>query len=264
MFGKAVKWGWISTNPFGDVERAELIVRDWHYLKPDEYKRLLDAAPSLRWQACYALAYTAGLRFSELFNLAWSDIDFEVGEVRIRVKAGTAKMPPFKPKTRQSIRSIPVIKHTLAILAGLYNEVPEQVPYVLLSKRQYRTAIEKWNKYREEKRVWDPQDIVNNVPRELNRHLEKAGLRPDEGKTLTLHTLRKCAGKNWADHIPNPKVTQMLMGHASLATTMKYYNRVSKADRKVAADVVEALFAKSDAQLTPATNLKPNRQKERI
>jgi hypothetical protein len=95
-------------------------------------------------------------------------------------------MPPFKPKTKQSIRSIPLTKHTLAILAALYNEVPEQVPYVLLSKRQYRTAIEKWTKYRKQKRAWDPQDIVNNVPRELNRHLKKARIRPDGGKTPSI------------------------------------------------------------------------------
>ena len=86
-------------------------------------------------------------------------------------------------------------------------------------------------------------------------HLRKTGIKPYEDKTLTIHTLRKCAGKNWADHIPNPKITQMLMGHASLSTTMKYYSRISRDDKKKAASVVDALFAKSEAQLTPTTDL---------
>jgi hypothetical protein len=41
------------------------------------------------------------------------------------------------------------------------------------------------------------------------------------------------------------------MGHASLNTTMKFYNQVSSDDRKKAADAVDALFSQSDAQLTP-------------
>lgn len=251
MFRKAVSWGWITNSPFDGVDRPSLALRDWQYLGISEYKAMFDAAPSLRWKAFYALAYTAGLRFGELFNLTWADIDFEECEVRIRNREESEIMPPFTVKTDQAIRTVPLAEHAVDILLKLHEEVPEGVPYVLLSKRQHENAVARWHRCSMKADKWDCQRIVNNVPRELDRHVQKAGIRRDEGKTLTVHTLRKCAGKNWADHIPNPKVTQMLMGHASLSTTMEFYNRVSLDDRKKAASAVDALLAKSDAQLTP-------------
>ena len=252
MFNKAVKWDWIVKNPFEDVERPNLILRDWYYVTPNEYQRLLEAAPSIRWKACYALAYTAGLRFSELFNLTWDDVDLHAGEVRIRNRKGTPELPPFTVKTRKAVRTIPLSNHTCEILASLTHRVAVlRVPFVLPSKRQFEGVIVKWKQCQSEKKVWDIENIVNNVPREFNRHLRKAGIKSDEGKTLTLHTLRKCAGKNWADNIDNPRTVQDLMGHASLQTTMQFYNQVSKSDRKKAADVVDGLLKKSDAGLTP-------------
>ncbi len=252
LFNKAVKWDWIAKNPFEGVERPELILRDWHYVTPREYQRLLDAAPSPRWQAVYALAYTAGLRFSELFNLTWNDVDIEVGEVRIRNRKGTDDTPPFTVKTKKSVRTIPLPNHTIDIVKRLRRKVAlQKVPFVLLSKRQYEGVLAKWERYQRERKVWDVESIVNNVPRELNRHLRKAKIDAGEDKTLTLHTLRKCAGKNWADNMDNPKTVQELMGHASLQTTMQFYNRVSRSDRKKAAEVVDGLLKKSDAGETP-------------
>jgi integrase len=111
--------------------------------------------------------------------------------------------------------------------------------------------------------------MVNNVGREFKRHLKWAGIKPVG--TLSIHTLRKCCGKNGADHLP-PNVTKELMGHSNIATTMKYYNQVDKDQRKKAAAVVETLVSEanteqnqadvkvdrqkqSDAKMTPETNL---------
>lgn len=61
IFGYAVTWQLLHTNPFQDVKAPKLVTIRWHYLKADEYLRLLEVAPSLRLKACYALAYIAGL-----------------------------------------------------------------------------------------------------------------------------------------------------------------------------------------------------------
>jgi hypothetical protein len=55
----------------------------------------------------------------------------------------------------------------------------DESPYVCLDEQQYQTAVEKYNKYAEQKRAWQNQDIINNVGREFNRHLRKAGIKPD-------------------------------------------------------------------------------------
>lgn len=98
MFQTGVTWELIAKNPFKAVSTPKLATKRWHYLKPDEYRRLLEVAPSLRWKALYALAYTASLRFGELFSLTWSDIDFETGGVRIENRPVTSTMPPFYVK----------------------------------------------------------------------------------------------------------------------------------------------------------------------
>ena len=100
---------------------------------PTEYRNLLEAAPSLRWKACYALAYTAGLRSGEMFSLTWKDIDFEHSEITIANRPATETLPPFFVKDFES-RRIPLSRHTLDLLTALQAKATEGVPYVLLNE----------------------------------------------------------------------------------------------------------------------------------
>jgi integrase len=112
--------------------------------------------------------------------------------------------------------------------------------------------------------------MANNVLREFKRHLKWAGIKPNG--SLAIHTLRKCCGQNWADRIPNPNVVKELMGHSSLATTMKFYNQVSAEHRAEAAALIDDLLTstsnvettdheKTDARLTPRGNLRQHQDK---
>jgi integrase len=253
MFNKAVKWGWITGNPFDDVEAPKgLSIRAWHYLTPAEYHKLLDASPSLKWQALYALAYTAGLRKGELFNLRWADIDFQKHELTVQNHAATKETPLFRAKNGKP-RTIPLPTSTVEIIHQLQLQARLRTPYILLTERQYLNVVDRWQKYREQKRPWKNDYMENNTLANFKRHVKAAGIEPNG--VLCLHTLRKCAGKNWADNIKNPKTVQTLMGHASLSTTMEFYNQVSKDDKQKAADAIDGLLAKTDAKVTPAANL---------
>ncbi|MHC4337578.1 MAG: tyrosine-type recombinase/integrase, partial [Planctomycetota bacterium] len=243
-----------AKNPFDDVESPKnLSVRPWHYLTPNEYMRLLDAAPWLQWKALYALAYTAGLRFGELFNLRWADIDFNKGELTVQNHAATAELPAFRAKNGKP-RTIPLPQQTIEALHQLQRQNRLRgIPYVLLTERQYKGVVERWKTYRQQGRRWQNRYMANNTLANFKRHLKAADIEPNG--VLCLHTLRKCAGKNWADHIKNPKIVQELMGHASLNTTMEFYNQVSNEDKQKAADAIGDLLGKSDAKVTPATNI---------
>jgi len=122
---------------------------------------------------------------------------------------------------------------------------------ILLSEQRYRKVLENWRKYQKEGRIWENRDMVHNVGRELRRHLRKAGIKPTG--SFSLHTLRKCAGKNRADALP-PHVTKELMGHSSIATTMKYYSQVDDSQRTRAAAVVDGLISKAGEKVTPKTD----------
>jgi len=260
IFQGAVTWELLHKNPFRGVKAPKLTMSRWHYVKPAEYRRLLDAAPSMWWKACYALAYTGGLRFGELFSLTWVDIDFEIGEVKIEKRPATSKMPPFDVKDYES-RRIPLPKHMLDILTELQSLAPEQIPYALLDEQQYDTAVRKWLRYQSVGRPWRNQDMVNNVPREFRRHLKWAEIKPNG--TLSLHTLRKSCIQNWANELPI-NVTKELAGHSSITTTQKYYLQVDEYHRAKAALVIDSLLAKTepkgeksettDARMTPRVN----------
>jgi integrase len=70
---------------------------------------------------------------------------------------------------------------------------------------------------------------------------------------LSIHTLRKCAGKNWADVLP-PHVVKELMGHSSIATTMKFYSQVDESQRTRAAAVVDGLISKAESKVTSGSD----------
>jgi len=261
MFKTAVSWGLLVRNPFKDVTTPRLVTRRWHYLKPAEYRKLLKVAPNLRWKAIYALVFTTGLRFGELFNLTWKDIDFDTGEVRVENRSSTETMPPFYVKDYEA-RRIPLPKHTLDILTQLQAEAPEKIPYAVLSEKQHKTMTAKWQERQRQKQDWKNQDMVNNVGREFKRHIKWAGIKPTG--TLSIHTLRKSCIQNWANELPI-NVTKELAGHSSIVTTQKYYLQVDEYHRVKAAAVIDALIESgeeeekiemTDARLTPSTDFR--------
>jgi integrase len=54
---------------------------------------------------------------------------------------------------------------------------------------------------------------------------KRAGIKP-VGE-LTVPTIRKCAGQNWADYMPI-NVVKEWMGHSDISTTQEFYNQVDK------------------------------------
>jgi integrase len=252
MFGAAVSWGLIPTNPFKTQKPPKCVPRAWHYLKPPEYKALLEAAPSLVWRALYALAYTGGLRLGELVNLVWAELDFEKGYVAIRNHKGTDRMPPFYVKDYEE-RTIPLPADTLQILQRLRQDNPTvfKVPYIVMTERRFENIVAKWQLFREQRRPWTNKDMSNNVLTNFKRHVRKAGIEPNG--QLAIHTLRKSCIQTWADHLP-PNVTKELAGHSSLETTMAYYSQVDDYHRVKAAQIMDAwLHGKKKASRTGLT-----------
>ena len=91
---------WITYRPKLEhpLKSKKIVLQRWHHITADEYHRLLEAAPDLRWKAYYALAYTSAGRTGELFSLMWSDIDFDSHKMLIQERAATENLPPFYVK----------------------------------------------------------------------------------------------------------------------------------------------------------------------
>lgn len=242
IFGTAVEWQLIHLNPFENLRFKRPATRRWHRVTVPEYKKLLEVAPTLRWKIFYALAYTSGARFSELFSLSWNDIDFEKCRVIVSNRQGSTAMPPFRVKDHES-RQIPLPTHTIDLLTQWQAKAPEGVPYILLTKDRYERIRAKWQQLAKERKPWRNRYMVNNVLRDFKKHCKRAGIKPT-GK-LTIHTLRKSCGQNWADHLPM-NVVKELMGHSSIATTQEFYTQVDRDHELKAARVIQQLLETQD------------------
>lgn len=95
--------------------------------------------------------------------------------------------------------------------------------------------------------------MVNNILRDFKSHYKRAGIKP-VGK-LTIHTLRKSCGQNWADYLPMDLVME-LMGHSKAETTLEYYSQVDKDHEKKAARVLQDMLERE--KRSPETDARRN------
>lgn len=99
-FSVAVKdWGWLDDNLMRKVTKPKEPRGRVRFLDDDERTRLLDACKSSSNRYLYlivVLALSTGMRYSEIMNLTWKDVDF--GSKRIilqQTKNGERRMVPL-------------------------------------------------------------------------------------------------------------------------------------------------------------------------
>lgn len=246
IFYAAIEDKRIATNPFKNksISLSEPDVPNFHYLNAEEYNRLLDNTATLRQRCLYALCYTGGCRFSEAVSRQWGDLDFDTGELRIACKKATDQHPEFVLKGRKGKRfprPVTLPSQTLTLLRKLRMQNIDS-PYIFFGGDDYENLMVKWQDCQKQDKPWRWQFAYLNANRELRRHATKAGIKIKPDEKFSIHTLRKCAGKNWATINRDIKVTQGLMGHRSYQTTMKYYDQVEPEDREKAAQKIEAML----------------------
>ncbi len=258
-FGTAVKWGYMPVNPFDELRSKRLTTKRWYRMKPAEYHELLRVTPTLREKVAYALFYTAGLRLHEAFNLTWDCLDFQKGILLVTNREATTNIPLFHIKDHEA-RRIPLPVHTIDLLTEWQTEAPEGVPFVILTRKRYERVKVKWQNLQKKGLPWKNRYLVNNVLRDFKGRVKRAGIKP-VGK-FTIHTLRKCAGQNWADHVPM-NVVKELMGHSKITTTQEFYTTVDRDHELKAAQSVQKILEngqreergeKSDVKVTYEAN----------
>ena len=263
MFRYAVEWDHHASNPFVGIKaikEGKRTRRKWHYIQPEEYRALLDVAPNLRWKVFYALAYTSGGRFGELFNLTKGNVDFNRKVLIIRSRDGSDESPPFHVKDHED-REVPLPAHTLKLVADWLRVRPKGSPFLLLTPERYELVRHRWHQCRKSGKPWLNDYMVNNVLRDIRSHTRRAGICLDGA--LTVHAFRKSCGQNWADHLPL-NVVREFMGHASISTTAEFYSTVSKDHADQARWLMEALttgtVTTNDAEVTPGAENASNRR----
>jgi site-specific recombinase XerD len=187
------------------LRRHDLAAEVWHLkepqklppvLSPEEVKRVLTMATSLKARAMLTLAYGCGLRAGEVVRLRAGDIDSEQMIIRV-----------VQSKGRKD-RHVMLPAEVVDLLRQWWKARP--------TKRDAGVAPEQ---------RWlfpgrsDPQPLTTRQFGRLFKHAARAaGLR----KTLSLHSLRHSFATHLLEDGKDIRVIQALLGHEKLETTARY------------------------------------------
>jgi integrase/recombinase XerC len=163
-------------------------------LSPDEAVRLVaiedDSPMGLRDRAIFELAYSSGLRVSELTGLDLEALDARSGEVRVTGKGAKTRI-------------VPVGEHALAALAA----------YLPVRTRLAKPAEKALFVGRSGRRV-----SVRDVQRRIKRWAAAAGIDTD----VHPHMLRHSFASHVLQSSGDLRAVQEMLGHASIASTQVY------------------------------------------
>ncbi len=111
MLRKAVDWGYLASNPAGDVKQSRESPPEFDYLTEDEIDRLLEGCGSPQLRAIVTVAVHTGMRRGEIFGLEWRDVAFDKGEnglITVRKpKNDDTRYIPMNQAVREALSGYP-------------------------------------------------------------------------------------------------------------------------------------------------------------
>ncbi len=168
-------------------------------VEPEDVTRLL-AACAEPWRTFVLMALRAGLRFNELIALRWCDLD--LGTATLNVRQGEFRGHVGTPKTRKSVRSIPLTSDLVEAICRL----PRIHERVFTHKGQPVRYGSAW---------WY-----------LSQACKRAGI-----PHTSWHSLRHTFATELNAHGAYITTIQDLLGHENLTMTLRYTHPVTSVHR---------------------------------
>jgi integrase/recombinase XerD len=159
-------------------------------LTRDQIDRLLSALQSPKYRILFTTMYGAGLRISEVCKLSVQDIDAGRGVLRIVGKGGTERFAKLSPKL-------------LSILRAYWRSERPALPWLFSSR--------------------NGSHVHPETARSAFKQAAKTAGLPSK---VTTHVLRHSFATHLLEAGTDLRVIQVLLGHSSLAATVRY-TRVS-------------------------------------
>jgi integrase/recombinase XerC len=193
-----LRHGDLDSDPTIGIQAPRADRRLPAHLTVDDTFRLLGAPPAetpagLRDRAILEVAYSCGLRVSELVGLDWTDIDASLGVVRVRGKGRKERIVPIGEAALAALAAY------RAQLGALCRRGPLDAAAVFLNRRGGRLT-------------------VRSVARFVDGYMLRGGI---AGK-VSPHALRHSFATHLLGAGADLRAIQEMLGHASLSTTQKY------------------------------------------
>jgi len=183
----------IEHIPFAKREKALPVVPS-----PQEVQRLFDAVTSPKHRAMLMVAYSGGLRVSEIVNIRLEDIDSQ--RMVIHVQKGKGNKDRFVPLS----------------------------PKLLTELRTY------WRTSRPRPFLFPGADSRKPITRgSVARMCKDATHRANLKKRISPHTLRHAFATHHIEAGTDVRTVQLLLGHGSIKTTCRYMHVSNKKLREI-------------------------------
>ena len=237
---EAEKQGYIQKNYCKMITLPkEYKTKEIKVLSTSEQKQFIEAIKGHELEVLFLTALSTGLRLGEILGLHWSDINFDKGELTVnrtlqrvteisRNGKRESKVIEQIPKTKNSIRNIPVPENILCILKDY-------------KVKQYKNRSKLGELYLDTDYVFCNNfghPIDDKKPaRNLKGILSKLDIEP-----IKFHALRHTyATRLFEANVP-PKTVQILMGHYDISITMDIYTHVMEDTKLEAVEKLNEIF----------------------
>jgi len=236
---QATRRGVIARNPTDLVDPPGRDHPEMQVLSVDQARALLATARTGRHadlEALYVLALTTGMRRGELLALRWADVDAVKRTLtvtgtlqRVKHPDGTSALERAQPKTKTSMRQIPL---TAAAVDALKRHAQRQ-------GQQRAVAGSEWTDTglvftNERGGAVEPRNLLS---RSFAPLLTEAGI-----PHVRFHDLRHTAATLMAAKGVHTKVVSEMLGHASIGITLDLYSHVTPSMAQQAVTAMESLF----------------------
>ena len=177
----------------------------------EEFKQFISVIDDIKWKTLFEVLFFCGLRRGELRGLSWDNIDFfnkEISIVKNVVQEGdSGQYIITTPKTRTSVRTLPVTEKVMNDLHELY----------LQEKKQYGFN-DKWFVF------GDKEPLSAHVLRHTkNKYTQLAGV-----KQIRIHDFRHSCASVLINNGANIMVVAKFLGHAKIDETLNTYSHLFK------------------------------------
>jgi integrase len=178
LFGKAVRWSWLASNPFAALRAGSQVnVSRSAYVHQETIEAVLKVCPGVEWRLVVGLCRFAGLRCpSEVARLTWDDVDLERGRLTVRATK-------TEHHGRQhAVRIVPILPWLRRILADarLQSEPAEPLVVPMAGRRgagaNFRTQLgaiiekaghKQWPRLFQNLRASFETDLVEKFPAQV-------------------------------------------------------------------------------------------------
>ena len=189
--GFAIKF-YLKVMGFDDVFSFPNVKREKKLpvvLSKDEIERMVISTKNVNHRLIMQVAYSTGMRASELINLKWEDVNFKRNTIHIKNSKGKKdRVVMLSPKVKKGLK--------------LLDEAKEG--YVFVSSRNKKYSLRAVEKIIEGARI-------------------KAGIRTK----VTPHTFRHSFATHLLENGVDVSYVRVLLGHTDIASTL-IYTKVSK------------------------------------